>query len=452
MRRTRLIRTILVATSLSAVAQSQDAPPPAAQRDTPNAVDRKLADEQAEWFQQVYSRAWSIESKRIQKLLAVTPEALQGMDTRVHAAIHRLAQNDSDRGNHSVHNNMMLVQGDFAQAIQGAIGEQLGDDARMKYAADLQLRNQLVKDLAVNAVATFLADAVAVDEIQLRDLAPLLKAHVDAQWMIAARSRGTPPLSPQLQQLLKAQLTPLQQKAFDAVSARSAPVGIPVRPQPDQRDREDTERKARQQFAEQLDAAAAAHLETLQRIIGLDAQQTTKLKFLLKVCKQEVGEHRADVRQQVWQVQFGGVDAPPDPRVFEEASMSPGAALVSHERWRLFVPKLLSEEQRKKYKAIRQRAALRRKEQLSGFMAVGIGQQYHLTGAQVSQYKQLCDQTLPATDSASQFSDEFIGAFLKLPSDKVRELIGDENMEDWNRQLEGVIALRKAREQATRSR
>lgn len=399
------------------------------------------------------AQAWTAESARIRRQFAgdLEAEELEKFENQVQVAIKALPQEKPVQQDLAALSDTFLVEPEMAAAIESAIAEHLGAQQAKRYAADVRLRREIFDDVAAQSIAIFLADSIAVDDKQMAGILPALRRKIDPQWVTSSQAFGPPQLNAETHQLISRQLTPLQRAALDSVVNDDSSTSLPSLIGYGQANTEERQKKLEEEFARDLDAAVAARLESLQRNLSLEDEQLAKLQVLARGIKVEIQQNRFAALKRFRDMLAGAERDPPDPGVLERATLAPGALFVSHPRWRQFLPKILTAQQRDKLSVMRNVAADGRRAQLVGAMTHGMGRQYQLTGKEAQQLKSLCERHVPRLDSAFRFSDEFLQAFSKMPEEEIRGIIGDENMPSWRSemsQVKKILDIRKREDQS----
>jgi hypothetical protein len=184
-----------------------------------------------------------------------------------------------------------------------------------------------------------------------------------------------------------------------------------------------------------LKVSVAAHIETIQRELKLNAVQSNKLSVLAEGIQTEVCENRSDALRKVQEMTVGRQRAM-DSSVFEYASAAPGVLFISHRRWMLFVGKIFDEDQKQTFGANRNLRQERRRKQVAEMVTIGMGQTFGLDVDQMKSLTRLVESNLPKPMSGLKFSHGFYKAILNIPLDEILAIVGDENMPAWKSQMD----------------
>ncbi|MFP6676294.1 MAG: hypothetical protein VB878_14515 [Pirellulaceae bacterium] len=420
-----------VAAVASATGLLAHEPPPQQPRDAPAVAALAVAGqalEPAAALRQQYESYWKLESKRLVKLLDLSPDDATILSEKVVSALAELAAENAKKrpADGEVIDPTSSTTDALQKAVRQALSKSLSADQLKRHQIEANQRTDFHRNATVRAITVALEDSVALDSDQVTQTQALLVKHYDESWINVMRSLN---VTPDLSRVPLTTILPQQQqKTLKVMASR----GGMMFPGPGQND---GEKSASAKFRDNLKVSVAAHIETIQRELKLNAVQSNKLSVLAEGIQTEVCENRSDALRKVQEMTVGRQRAM-DPSVFEYASAAPGVLFISHRRWMLFVGKIFDEDQKQTFGANRNLRQERRRKQVAEMVTIGMGQTFGLDVDQMKSLTRLVESNFSKPMSGLKFSHGFYKAILNIPLEEILAIVGDENMPAWKSQMD----------------
>lgn len=424
--------------SVPLLSQGQNEPKPA---EVINALDAFDPADVEAMLLQSYTMGWQNESKRLSQMFDMQEEVISKLNDDMTPLLKKLAAVEAKQKEVSTTGDLLLGNTKLLKAILPALEGKLTPQQLKRYQADMKIRQDFGEELSMLSVLIVVQDTVAADADQLKKLEATLKDRVDSRWLSTMQGFGLPTLDDETSKVIAKQLTKKQNAAWKLASQPQA--GMLFLGEAE----EQSEEQQRTLFRDGLEAAVEARIESLERYLSLDASQVKKLNVLARGIQDEVCQKHTEATKQLRNMQFGE-NQMPDARVMEYASSPPGALFVHHERWNVFLGKILNDDQRKKMEAMRSNRAAQGKLQMAGMISVGMGYQFGLEGDKTIEFAKLLQSYMPESRPGLRFSTEFIEAIVAIPQDKVQEIIGEQHMAMWNEQMDQAKQMLNQRDPA----